>query len=86
MRITLHHFALHLRTNGISAELPPGDEELLVGSKALKDRREFVLLRLLERQVGNFGPGQIANAFTQNQFTVMVDIRLNTSISGINIT
>ena len=44
MRIALHHEPLRFRSGLVSAELSPGDKELLIGREAVKDRRRRLAL------------------------------------------
>ena len=72
MRIALDHFALRLHPRFISAELSPGDEELLIGSEAINGRLRLRLLIFLKREVGNLCAPEVADRLTQNQLAVVM--------------
>src|SRR5271154_7325271 len=75
MRITLHHHLLRLRSCLIPAELPPGNEELLVRRKAIdRWRRRFALQRLLVREIGNLHATKIPDALAQHELPVDMNI------------
>src|ERR1035437_3471696 len=78
MRIALHHEPLRLRSGLVSAELSPRDKELLIGRESVNGwRRRLALLRLLEREVGNLDPGQVADGFAQHQLAIVMNVRLD---------
>jgi hypothetical protein len=50
MRVALHHQLLGLGAYFVAPELAPGDEELLIGRKAVNDRRRIFLAGFLKSQ------------------------------------
>src|SRR4029077_4330196 len=77
VRISLHHFSLRLRTNFIPTKLSPRNEKLLVRRNYIESRSRMLCFRLLESQKSNLRPRQIANALTQNQLPVVMDVRFD---------
>ena len=78
MRIVLHHRARECGADGVAAELPPGDEELLIRREPVdRGQRWFATLRDLECAVRDPRPGQIADALAQHELAVVVDPRLD---------
>src|ERR1017187_10850530 len=62
MRVALHHEPLGFRPGLVSAELSPGDKELLIGRETVNDSRcRLALLCLLEREGGHLASGPIAD-------------------------
>src|SRR5579871_935945 len=77
MWIALHHGPLRFRTNLIATPLSPGDKELLLRSVAIDGWFRMCLRRFLEGKISDFCAGKVADAFAQNQLTVMVDAWLD---------
>src|SRR5579862_8652562 len=77
MRIALHHGSLRFRTNLISTPLSPGNKELLLRSVAIDGWFRMCLRRFLEGKISDFCAGKVADAFAQNQLTVVVDAWLD---------
>src|SRR5579871_2744397 len=74
MRIGLHHQSLGLGPYLISAELSPGDEELLFRRESVEIRRTLPGNRFFVSQECNLRTAQVANAFAQNELPVVVNI------------
>src|ERR1700723_1842433 len=67
MWIALHEQAHRLWTHGVSAELAPGDEELLLRREAVKVRRtRLTLHRSLKCQVSNLRSAEVSDTFAEN--------------------
>src|SRR4051794_16129816 len=74
MRIPLDHRPGKLRADGVSPELPPGNEELLLRGEAVNRRnRRLAALRDLKCAIRDSGARQIADAFAEHEPAVVVD-------------
>src|SRR5450432_2512925 len=74
VRIALDHGALGFGADLVAAPLTPGDEELLLGCKAVNGRfRRLALARFLVSQVSEFCAAEIANRFAQHELAVVMN-------------
>src|SRR5271163_3925429 len=78
MRIALHHQALLFRTSLIAAELSPGNEKLLFRCEPVDvSRARLAFERLHIRKVRDPRSPQIADAFTEHELAVVVNVFLD---------
>ena len=82
MRIGQRHLPLRLRTDRVPAGLSPCNEELLLRSEAVEIRRPWLSFQRLQvRQISKLHAAQVADAFSQDQLTIVV----RTIISGVSV-
>src|SRR5205823_6042763 len=74
VRVGFDHQALLLGTDGVAAELSPGDEELLFGSEAVNvGGAGLALQRFQVCQVSDLGAAEVADTLSQHQLALVMN-------------
>src|SRR6201998_4746135 len=77
MRVTVGHQPSVFRTKGGAPYLRPAEKESLSGSESIQGWRPLAFDLLFKSRIGNCQPSQVRDAFAQDQFSVLVEARLD---------